>query len=136
MRRTIFCLAALLFSITIAKAAEPLPAPVPAAPAMRSIAAVEPSDAALHQYFYIDFPRRVQALEYERRLAEAEIALIGRRLETSRPSRSFGRYSATYTAELAWQIDLLAVQRRIQCLQDDEADLWRQRRIVAEALVR
>jgi hypothetical protein len=135
MRRTIFCLA-LLFSITMAEAAEQLPAPVPAAPAMRSIAAIEPSDVALNRYFYVDFPRRVQALQYERRLAEAEIALIGRRLETSRPSRSFGRYAATYTAELAWQIDLLAAQRRLQCLQDDEADLWRQRRIVAEALVR
>jgi hypothetical protein len=68
-------------------------------------------------------------------LAEAEITLIARRLETYRPSRSFGRYGATYSADFAAQVDLLAAQRVITCLRNEEADLWRQRRLTAEQAI-
>jgi hypothetical protein len=132
MPRTINCLAAALALITVARAAEPIPPGVSTAPTASPVAVLDPTQLAVHQYLYVDFPRQLQALQYQRELAEAEIALIARRLETSRPSRSFGRYSATYTADLAWHIDLLAAQRRLECLRDDEAELWRQRRLIAE----
>jgi hypothetical protein len=128
MYRIALALAASLLSLS-ATAAEPLP-PDGSAPAEAPV--VDANQLALHQYFYIDFPRQLEALQYKRYLAEAEIALIARRLETFRPSRSFGRYSATYTADLAAQIDLLAAQRALACLRDAEADLWRQRRLLAE----
>jgi hypothetical protein len=132
MYRAIFALATSLVIGAYVKAAEPIPAPPPAAPATRSVAAIDPREVALAVYFYVDFPRQLQALQYKRQLAEAEIALIARRLETYRPSRSFGRYGATYTADFAAQIDMLAAQHILTCLRDEEADLWRQRRLVAE----
>jgi hypothetical protein len=118
-----------------------------APPATQSIAVEEVNAAAvgeapptaqqvvLHQYFYVDFPRAVDRLAYERQLAEAELTLVARRLEQAAPARSFGMYSATFTADMAWQIDYLAAQRRLECLQQAEADLWRQRHAVA-ALIR
>jgi hypothetical protein len=96
--------------------------------------AAEPTELALHQYFYIDFPRQLQFLQNEKQLAEAELNHIARRVESYRPFRSFGRYAATYTVDQSWQIALLAAQQRLECLRNDEADLWRQRRLAAEAL--
>ncbi|RIK75761.1 MAG: hypothetical protein DCC67_14875 [Planctomycetota bacterium] len=99
------------------------------APAVRCIAA---GGAAVHEYFYVEFPRRLLAVEQAVRLAEAEVALISRRLETYEPARSFGRYGATYTADHAWQIELLAAQQRLEQLRQQEAELWRERRLAAE----
>jgi hypothetical protein len=132
MHRTALALAASLVISAYAKAAESIP---PGVPAPASISVVDPSQLVLHQYFYIDFPQQLQALQYKRQLAEAEIALIARRLETYRPSRSFGRYGATYTADFAAQIDMLAAQHALACLRNEEADLWRQRRLIAEQVL-
>jgi hypothetical protein len=129
MRRTIFCIVATLFVEAYAGATEPLP---PGTPLPTAAPSIDHNQLALHRYFYVDFPRQLEALHYKRQLAEAEIALLARRLETYRPSRSFGRYGATYTADLAAQIELLAAQRVLTCLRDEEADLWRQRRLIAE----
>jgi hypothetical protein len=128
------CLLTLSVSaITRGQSAEPIPAPIPAAPATRSVAAVDARDVALNYYFYVDFPRQLKALQYEKERAEAELDLIARRVESYRPFRSFGRYAATYTADLSWRVELLAAQHRLECLRDKEADLWRERRAVAAA---
>ena len=114
-------------------AAEPISGDLlTAAPATRSVAAT--ADVTLHQYFYVDFPRQLQLLQNEIALAEAELALIARRVDSYRPFRSFGRYAATYMADQSWQVALLAAQHRLECLRYHEADLWRQRRQFAEAL--
>jgi hypothetical protein len=100
----------------------------------RGVIAIDARTLALHQYFYVDFPRRLQALESEAQLAEAELALMARRVESYRPFRSFGRYAATYTVDQSWQIAWLAAQQRLECLRNDQADLWRQRTMAAAAL--
>jgi hypothetical protein len=136
MRRNLLCLLAVLVvlsSVSSASSAEPIATPVPAAPATRGVAAIDARTLALHQYFYVDFPRQLQQLENETQLAEAELALIVRRVESYRPFRSFGRYAATYTADQSWQIALLAAQQRLECLRNDQADLWRQRTLAAAA---
>ncbi len=130
MRSTMFRLVATFVLTTFATAAEPIPPGVSITPTTPTVVATNAAELALHQYFYIDFPRQLQALQYKRQLAEAEIALIARRLETYRPSRSFGRYGATYTADLATQIDLLAAQHVLTCFRDEEVDLWRERRLI------
>jgi hypothetical protein len=86
-------------------------------------------------YFYGEFSSHVQALQNERQLAEAELALINRRVESYRPFRSFGRYAATFTVDQTWQIEQLAAQQWLACIEIYEADLWRHRRAVAESLV-
>jgi hypothetical protein len=136
MRRDLLCLFATLIVLSnapTANSAEPIATPVPAAPATRGVAAVDARTLALHQYFYVDFPRQLQALENETQFAEAELALIARRVESYRPFRSFGRYAATYTADQSWQIALFAAQQRLECLRNDQADLWRQRSLAATA---
>jgi hypothetical protein len=145
MRSNSLCLLAafvFLSNAPMASSAEPIATPVPAAPATRSVAAMDARSVAaldartlaIHQYFYVDFPRQLQTLENETQLVEAELALIVRRVESYRPFRSFGRYAATYTADQSWQIALLAAQQRLECLRNDQADLWRQRGFAAAAL--
>ena len=142
-RNLLFRLAAvaLCCSDSTAHAAESVPPPVPASQATRSVAATTDHSPltthqalAVHQYFYNDFPRQLAALQNEKQLAEAELALIARRVESYRPFRSFGRYAATYTVDQSWQIALLAAEQRLECLRNDEADLWRERRLAAAAL--
>ncbi len=135
MRRIPLCLAATIALCTVASvdAAEPIAALAPAAPATRAVAAIDARTLALHQYFYVDFPRQLQSLENETQLAEAELALIARRVDSYRPFRSFGRYAATYTADQSWQIAWRAAQQRLECLRNDQADLWRQRTMAAAA---
>ncbi len=135
MRRIPLCLAATIALCTVASvdAAEPIAALAPAAPATRAVAAIDARTLALHQYFYVDFPRQLQSLENETQLAEAELALIARRVDSYRPFRSFGRYAATYTADQSWQMAWRAAQQRLECLRNDQADLWRQRTMAAAA---
>jgi hypothetical protein len=126
--------AACLFAVTLAaplsaQEAEIVPVPATAAPVA---VVVEARALALHQYFYVDFPRRLQALHGKHQLANAEFDLIARRVESYRPFRSFGRYAATYTADLSWQVELVAAQHRLDCLRDEEAALWRERQLVAQ----
>lgn len=149
-RNTIISLAALVFltGVLPADSAEPIATPAIAAPAARGVAAIGARNTAvearnsaaldaralaLHQYFYVDFPRQLQTLENETQLAEAELALIARRVESYRPFRSFGHYAATYTVDQSWQVALLAAQQRLQCLRNDQADLWRQRGLAVAA---
>jgi hypothetical protein len=137
MHRNLMCLFAALIALghsPMASSAEPIAVPVADAPATRSVAAIDARTLAMHQYFYVDFPRRLQALENETQLAEAELELIARRVESYRPFRSFGRYAATYTADQSWQIAWVAAQHRVECLRNDRANLWRQRGLMAAAL--
>jgi hypothetical protein len=90
-----------------------------------------PLQLQLNQYFYVDFARQLQALDNQSQLAEAELALIARRVESYRPFRSFHQYAATYTVDQQWQLALLAAQQRVQCLRNAQADLWRQRQMMA-----
>jgi hypothetical protein len=85
----------------------------------------------LQQYFYVDFPRQLQLVDNQTQLAEAELALIARRVDGYRPFRSFHQYAATYTVDQQWQLALLAAEQRVQCLQNAQADLWRQRQMIA-----
>ncbi len=136
MRRnsiSLFVALVLLSNAATAKSAEPIATPIPAAPATYGVAATDARALALHQYFYVDFPRQLQMLESETQLAEAELALIARRVESYRPFRSFGRYAATYNDDQSWQIAWLAARHRLECLRNDQADLWRQRTLVAAA---
>ena len=89
-----------------------------------------------YQYFYRDFPRQVQALENERQLAEADAAYVARRVNSFRPFRSFHEYGATYFVDQAWQIEWLAAQHRMGCLDNAQADLWQQRQMAAIYLYR
>lgn len=136
MRRDLTCLFIAIFiqsNASTARCAEPVAAPAPAAQATHSVAVIDARTLALHQYFYVDFPRQLQALENETHLAEAELVLIARRVESYRPFRSFGRYAATNTADQSWQIAWLAARQRLECLRNDQADLWRQRTFAAAA---
>jgi hypothetical protein len=132
--RVVALLAALNLNIAV-QAAEPIAPGFPIIPATPSVAAIEPPVLAAHQHFYVDFPRHVQALANETELAEAELALIARRVDSYRPFRSFGRYGATYIADQSWQLELLAARQRLECLRDLEAELWRQRRLTAAAVI-
>jgi hypothetical protein len=136
MSRSIVFAAAVFFAIGptgMIRAAEPAAsaagwkrAPNPA-PDWQTIA------ATLHayQYFYRDFPRQVQALEYERQLAEADAVYVARRVNSFRPFRSFHQYGATYFVDQAWQIEWLAAQQRLDCLSTSQADLWQHRQAMA-----
>ena len=84
-------------------------------------------------YFYGEFSNHLEELQNERQLAAAELALVDRRVDSFRPFRSFDRYAATYFVDQAWQIEQLAARQRLQRLDLCEADLWRQRRVIAEA---
>ena len=149
MRWRRICALSLIISSAVTaprcSAAEDLGEPLLVAPATRSVTARVEAETtaaptaptaeqlALHRYFYIDFPRAIERVTAERHLAEAELSLVARRLEQAAPARSFGAYGAIYTADLAWQIDYAAAQLRLVCLQNAEADLWRQRQSVAAA---
>jgi hypothetical protein len=135
--RCAFCCSIILVLLSIAgdaDAAEPIITPAAYIPATHSIATVTDRTAEMHQYFYVDFPRQLRALQRERELAEADLALVARRVESYRPFRSFGRYAATYTADLSWQVELLAAEHRLECVREKEIDLWRERRMAAEAV--
>lgn len=97
-------------------------------------AAVDPRTLALHQYFYVDFPRALQAVVDQRALLEAEVRVLELRVASYRPFRSFGKYAATYTADLSWQLELVVARQRLACVAATEAELWRQRTIVAAQL--
>jgi hypothetical protein len=136
MRRRVSCPIVLVLAAIASSAggAEPILAPVPNTQADGSVTAIDDRAAAMHQYFYVDFPRQLRALQRERQLAEADLALVARRVESYRPFRSFGRYAATYTADLSWQVELVAAQHRLECVLEKEVELWRERRIAAEAV--
>jgi hypothetical protein len=91
------------------------------------------ADVQLNAYLYHDFPRRLQALDDQTMLAEQEVRLLQDRVDGYRPFRSFGRYSAAYTADRLAQLHLLAAQKRLVCLAHAKADLWRQRQAVVAA---
>jgi hypothetical protein len=101
--------------------------------------ATEPAAPAVnicdYQYFYVDFPRRVRALRDDIALAEAELAVAYDRVESYRPFQSFRRYAATYTAEQSARLTALAAEQRLQCLRDEQIDLWRERQAVAAQLL-
>ncbi len=98
-------------------------------------AAVGPSLAqlALHEYAYVDFLRRLQAINDEIELVELTIAYWTARVENYRPMRSFGRYAATYTADRSARLQLLAAHQELACLVRDKGDLWRERQAIAQA---
>ena len=93
---------------------------------------IDPQALLAHQYFYGDFPRQWQALQNERQYLEAELRALQLRSDSYRPFRSFHQYGATYTADMGWQLELLAARQRLACLANAEADLWRQRQAAAQ----
>jgi hypothetical protein len=111
------------------RAAEPLPPVEPAPVAAATI------DLAAYRYIYDEFPRQMRSLQNHIALAEAEVAVAYDRFEGYRPFRSFGRYAATYTADQAAQLHLLALAQQLECLRDEEATLWRQRQAAAAQLL-
>ena len=101
------------------------------------IRAAEPApvlNLPAHQYFYVDFPRRLRALRDEQLLAEAELAVASNLAASYAPFRSFGRYAATYMVDQTAQLELLAAAQRVRCLREDEAALWRERQAAAANL--
>jgi hypothetical protein len=136
--RQLLIIALLLLSeaaAVIVHAAEPIAGIPSATAATLNVAAVPMDQLEIHQYFYIDFPRQIQLLENAIELAEAERDLVARRVHSYRPFRSFGPYAATYLVDQSWQVALLAAEHRLECLRLEQADLWRQRRLIAEAVV-
>ena len=96
-----------------------------------SASVMDPQLLAANHYFYVEFPRRLQAIENETQRAEAELALVARRVNSFRPFTSFHQYAVTYFTDQQWQLALLAAEQRLQCLHADRAELWRQRQALA-----
>jgi hypothetical protein len=103
-------------------------------PVDAGVQVIDPQALAVHQYFYVDFPQRLAALQAERSLAEAEIRSLERRVDSYRPMRSFHQYGATYTADMRWQWELAAARLNLVCLQNAESALWRERQLTAMRL--
>jgi hypothetical protein len=101
------------------------------------VSASAPSAAhrQLYQYIYVDFPRQLQMLDNETALAEQFVALQRQRVNGYRPFRSFHQYGATYFADQAAQLELLAAQQELACLHQRTADLWRERQAIVHALL-
>ncbi len=97
--------------------------------------AARSAEQQLGQYFYVDFPARLDSINNQIALAEAEVTLLARRVNQYRPMRSFGMYGATYFADQSAQLALLAAQQRVACLQGQKIALWRERQIVGEQLM-
>lgn len=112
----------------IARGSSVTPAPSLRAPGVQVI---DPRALAAHQYLYADFPRAAAALENERQLAAANVRALELRVASYQPFRSFHQYAATYTADIGWQLELMAARQRLACAENAQADLWRQRQLVA-----
>jgi hypothetical protein len=135
MRFTAFSLTAfIILAPTAAFAVDPIVVPAIVTPVSRGGTYHPNSYLVGNGYFYGEFASQLQALQNERDIANAELDLINRRVESFRPFHSFGPYGATYFVDQAWQIEQLAARQRLQQIDLCEADLWRQRRAAAEAL--
>ncbi len=99
-------------------------------PPATGVAAVE-----LQQYFYIDFPCRLESINNQIALAEAELNYQARRADLYRPMRSFHQYGATYLADQSAQISVLAAKHDLDCLRDQRIALWRERQAVAQRML-
>lgn len=129
---SIMAIASVCFATAGARiSAEPVTSAGPDILPAANAPAMDPQSLAANHYFYVEFPRRLQAIENETQLAEAELALIARRVNSFRPFRSFHQYAVTYFTDQQWQLALLAAEQRLQCLEADRAELWRQRQAVA-----
>lgn len=93
------------------------------------------AEQQLVHYFYVDFPARLDAINNQIALAEAELTLLARRVDQFRPMRSFRQYGATYLADQAAQVGLLAAHQQVACLHAQKSALWRERQLVAEQLL-
>lgn len=121
MSRTAYALA--LAFASIALIADDAPAQSPAAGLI---------DAQLQHYFYVDFPQRLASINNQIAFAEAELTLLGRRVDQYRPMRSFHQYGATYLADQSAQLAVLATRQNLDCLRAQKTALWRERQAVAE----
>jgi hypothetical protein len=119
------CLLAVGTAAPHANAAEPAAVPT-----------YNPAAAQLSQYFYVDFPRALAAAEAEIALAEQVVAVEQARVIGYQPFRSFRQYGATYFAERSARVNLLAAQQRLECARQNRDALWRERQLVAAALLR
>ena len=102
MRRHVSCPIVLVLAAIASGTggAEPIQAPIPNAPATHNGETVDDRAIAMHQYFYIDFPRQLKSLQNEKQLAEAELNLIARRVEPGgegRLDRGLGEVEAALT---------------------------------------
>lgn len=135
MRLSLLLAALTLIPLTTAAAIEPILATAIATPTMRSGTYHPASTLVGGGAFYGDFAIRLQTLQNQRQLAQAELDVIDRRVDSFRPFRSFGPYGATYFVDQQWQLEQLAAQQRLACLDAEEAALWRQRRVVGAAIM-
>lgn len=89
-----------------------------------------PSALALHEYIYQAFPRQLDAVDNDIFLAERNVAFLQARVNSYRPFRSFGSYSAAYGADQLAQLELLAGAQQLDCLRRQKDDLWRERQAI------
>lgn len=106
------------------------------ASAAEPVRAFNPAAAQLSQYFYVDFPRALAAADAEIALAAQVVAVEQARVISYQPFRSFHQYGATYFAEQSARVNLLAAQQRLECARQYRDALWRERQLVAAALLR
>jgi hypothetical protein len=89
----------------------------------------------LHNRFYVDFARQLDAIDSEIALAERTVAILRTRVAGYRPFRSFHQYGATYTVDQWTQLDMLAAEQRLACLQRHRDYLWHERQMAAHQLM-
>ena len=94
-----------------------------------------PAQLAVLQYAYADFPRQLQAANNDAAYAEHRVAFLQQRVASYRPFRSFQQYGATYSADQLAQLQLLAAQQDLACLNQMQVDVWRQRQAVVAAML-
>ena len=78
-----------------------------------------------HEYRFVSLPRQRRQLDNQIRLAEAEIAVLKRRLRDYRPFLRVGEYSPVRTAAESHQLSLIAAEQRLEQLKNDRIGLDR-----------
>ena len=104
--------------------------------AAQSLIARQPitgSALQLHEYIYQQFPRQLDALNDDIVLAEHNVAFLVARVNSYRPFRGFGMYSAAYGADQLAQVELLAAAQQLECFRRQKDDLWRERQAIVTA---
>jgi hypothetical protein len=94
-----------------------------------------PAQLAILQYAYVDFPRQMEAANNDAALAQRTVDVLQQRVAGYRPFRSFHQYGATYSVDQVAQLQLLAAQQDLACINQRQIDLWRQRQAVVAALL-
>jgi len=78
-----------------------------------------------HEYRFVTLPRHRRQLDDQVRLAEAEIAVLQRRLRDYRPFLRVGHYSPVRTFAESHSLALISAEQRLQQLKDERLGLFR-----------